>query len=133
MVSSSPNNDQLWPMRVGLLLLCVAALGNVLGIWNFHQLVQHLPVVCPIRTLTRHDCPGCGMGRALALLTQGQLSASLHQHPFALPFLVWVACWALLPQPLLAVISRTWPMRSNAAPAAAVVLLIVWWLVTKVI
>jgi hypothetical protein len=118
--------------RGGLLALGVVAIGNWLGLWHFCHLIERLPPLCPIRVLTGHACPGCGMGRALALLTHGEIIASVQQHPFALPLLIWIASWALLPERLLLALSRHCPVRSSALSMIAVALLILWWLVTKV-
>jgi hypothetical protein len=39
--------------------------------------------VCARRALTHVNCPTCGLTRALALLTRGDLAASLALHPWA--------------------------------------------------
>ena len=93
----------------------------------------HLPTLCVFHRLTGLDCPGCGMGRSLALLAQGQILASLRLHPFGLPFLLWIACWALLPERVLVRIQGHQFVRSNAVGGAAVGLLLIWWLATKVV
>ena len=93
----------------------------------------HLPALCVFHRLTGLECPGCGMGRSLALLTQGQICASLRLHPFGLPFLLWIGCWALLPERVLAQIQEHWSDRSNAIGVAAVGLLLIWWVATKVV
>jgi hypothetical protein len=46
------------------------------------------------------------MGRSLALLTQGRIDASLHQHPFGLPFLLSMIGWGVLPERLLLRLQR---------------------------
>jgi hypothetical protein len=75
------------------------------GVWALGA----LPVVlgwqrCTFAMLLHLPCPGCGMTRAMKLLSAGQLAASLRMHPLALPVVVaWVlfvsstvyASWAL--------------------------------------
>lgn len=52
--------------------------------------------VCPLKTMTGLDCPGCGMTRALRALTHGQLGAAADHNLLlvvALPLLI--VLWAL--------------------------------------
>ncbi|MBX3190179.1 MAG: DUF2752 domain-containing protein [Labilithrix sp.] len=42
-------------------------------------------VSCPTARHLHVPCPGCGMTRALALLTSGDLGGSLAMHPLAVP------------------------------------------------
>lgn len=122
----------IWLVRSGLLVLALAGAGNALGLWDFHGAILGLPHLCPVHALTGHDCPGCGMGRSLALLTQGRVVASLHQHPFGLPFLLWMIGWGVLPERWLLRLQR-WPLlRSDVLPTTAVAFVLLWWLVTKV-
>lgn len=58
----------------------------VAGIW----LVTALPVAlglasCPVALFVRAPCPGCGMTRAVHLLLDGDVAASLAMHPLAVP------------------------------------------------
>ena len=58
----------------------------VLLVW----VVIGLPLVvpsyrCPSAVLTHRPCPGCGMTRAMLLLFDGDLGASLRMHPLAVP------------------------------------------------
>jgi hypothetical protein len=39
--------------------------------------------VCGLRALTHVSCPTCGLTRALALLTRGDLAAAIALHPWA--------------------------------------------------
>ncbi|MBI3566052.1 MAG: DUF2752 domain-containing protein [Elusimicrobia bacterium] len=55
--------------------------------------------LCPVRLLTGHECPGCGMGHAVVYAMRGDWTASLHSHPLGLPlFLAWTAwlAWGAL-------------------------------------
>jgi hypothetical protein len=48
---------------------------------------RSLPVLCPIRRLTGHHCPGCGMTRACILLFRLRIGMALRTNPFS-PFLL---------------------------------------------
>lgn len=45
---------------------------------------------CLIKSLTGHECPGCGSQRALILLMRGDFWGSLHAWPALLPLLITV-------------------------------------------
>ncbi len=52
-------------------------------------------VLCPVRLLTGHRCPGCGMGHAVVAAMRGDFAASFHLHPLGIPLLaIWTA-WLL--------------------------------------
>ena len=53
----------------------------------FHWLEEHL-LPCPVKMLTGHDCPGCGMQRALLSLFKGDFVQSMQYHPAAIPTIV---------------------------------------------
>jgi len=48
---------------------------------------SHL-TLCPLANLGFDWCPGCGIGRAIACLLQGELMKSLEYHWFGLPALL---------------------------------------------
>lgn len=50
---------------------------------------------CPTAWLLRVACPGCGMSRALRLLADGHVRASLEMHALALPTALSQALLAL--------------------------------------
>jgi hypothetical protein len=120
-------------VRFGLLAFFVAACGDLAGFWDVHGAATSLPRLCVFHVLSGYDCPGCGMGRALALLAGGELSSSLRQHPFALPFLVWMAAWGLLPGRAIERVERSGPRAHQVLPRAAVACIVLWWLATKVL
>lgn len=50
---------------------------------------------CPVKLLTGHDCPGCGMGHAVVYAMRGEFARSFHSHPLGMPLLaVWTG-WLL--------------------------------------
>jgi len=55
-------------------------------VWTIAALPFLAGVVrCPTAQLFHFPCPGCGMTRALKLLAEGDLRASLAMHPLAVP------------------------------------------------
>jgi hypothetical protein len=65
--------------------------------------------LCPLHRVTGLPCPGCGMTRGLAALTQGDFTAAAGLNPFALlvwPVLVALAVLALVPQRLVGRLER---------------------------
>ncbi len=87
---------------------------------------------CPILHLTGIPCPGCGLTRAIMLLLQGDVLASIRFHAFAPIFLiaiVVVALAALLPKSLIqSVISRTELLERQTRLTALVLTgLILYW------
>jgi hypothetical protein len=57
---------------------------------------------CSVAAVLHRPCPGCGLTRATLLLLRGDVSASLHMHPLAVPML---ACWGAI---ALATVLATW-------------------------
>ena len=49
--------------------------------------------LCPLRLLTGHPCPGCGMGHALVAGLRGDFSASWGFHPLGPPLLALWTAW----------------------------------------
>jgi hypothetical protein len=61
----------------------------VAGVWIASALPAALGAQrCVIATLWHVPCPGCGITRALRLLADGQVGASLRMHPLAVPVLL---------------------------------------------
>jgi hypothetical protein len=50
-----------------------------------------LPPVCPFRTFTGFDCPGCGLTRALILAFHGQWRESYMMHLWGIPLAAFFA------------------------------------------
>jgi hypothetical protein len=71
------------------------------------------------------------MGRALALLADGDVLASLQRHPFALPFVACAALWVLLPTSPLARGRMVRLAVGQALPGIAAAALLTWWAITK--
>ena len=76
MGSSNRDERLAWLVRGGLLAFGLAAFGHALGLWTLTHWVIGLPTICPVRLLSGHACPGCGMGRSLVLLA----AARAHDH-----------------------------------------------------
>ncbi|MGE0732612.1 MAG: DUF2752 domain-containing protein [Acidimicrobiia bacterium] len=45
-------------------------------------------VLCPFRTLTGHDCPGCGSTRAIAALAKGDIADAVNYNALAVTAMV---------------------------------------------
>jgi hypothetical protein len=41
----------------------------------------HQVSICPLNFLGFHYCPGCGLGRSIALLFRGRFAESFNMHP----------------------------------------------------
>lgn len=109
-------------------VLVLVALG-ILGVlhvagWEVYRGVTGLPPLCFFKHLTGLDCPGCGMTRAMALLAEGRVSASLDMHPFAMAFLVLCLVGAVNP----ALLQRPSPGRQRVLVAGIAFLLGRWLL-----
>ncbi len=73
-----------WKRKLPVFLLAAA----VLGLW------VALDLPCPIRRLTGHICPGCGMSRAWLALLRLDIAGAFRAHPMfwtvpAAGLLVW--------------------------------------------
>ena len=49
--------------------------------------------LCPVRILTGHLCPGCGMGHSVVGALRGDFSGSFAHHPLGLPLLALWTAW----------------------------------------
>lgn len=91
--------------------------GSLLTPWTFRFAAAvlgasfFLPVfgfgvdLCPLHRLTDLPCPGCGMTRALAMVSQGEWSLALGAHPFVIflwPVVLVLALLAFAPASLVA-------------------------------
>ncbi len=85
--AATPDRPGRSPVRMAALVTfvwAIAALPFVTGV-----------VQCPSARLLHVPCPGCGMTRALHLLVEGQVGASLSMHALAVPTLVSQAIFAV--------------------------------------
>jgi hypothetical protein len=89
---------------------------------------------CPLKSATGIPCPGCGLTRATAALLRGDIPASLRAHAFA-PLVVLALLFTglalLLPEgSRRALVGRAESFeRRTGATAAALVVLLIYWLV----
>jgi hypothetical protein len=80
---------QIQMKRIGTLirtfpLELVFWIGALIGILFIDPYgAQHF-TLCPLENLGFHWCPGCGLGRAMSLLTKGDIAASWSMHPLAM-------------------------------------------------
>jgi len=65
----------LWLLGLGFLLLI-----------NPYSEGHH--TLCPFKNIGFEYCPGCGLGRSIALLYHGELVESLQTHPLGIPALI---------------------------------------------
>jgi hypothetical protein len=64
---------------------------------------------CPIHRATGLPCPGCGMTRAMAMVSHGKFAQAFSLHPFVVlvwPLMALVAITALLPQEAITRLER---------------------------
>ncbi|HRW21715.1 MAG TPA: DUF2752 domain-containing protein [Bacteroidales bacterium] len=54
----------------------------MLDFWEKHM------IPCPFKLLTGHDCPGCGMQRALIELLKGDIKSSFLHYPALIPIII---------------------------------------------
>jgi hypothetical protein len=121
-VSSVLSDRKLAFVLAGATVLQVALVSLKLPGWQ-----------CPILHITGVPCPGCGLTRAIMLLLQGEVLASIRFHAFAPIFLVaimLVALTAVLPKSLVQpVISGTEVLERHTRFTVIVLTgLILYWL-----
>ena len=88
---------------------------------------------CPVCYAFGIPCPGCGLGRAGALLLRGELAASLHIHAFAAPVIGAIGLFAVaafLPPPRRLELARTVGRLEERAPMIPLIFgaLLLYWL-----
>jgi hypothetical protein len=67
------------------------AIGLITGGYAFYLLPQFLSIggvkgFCMFRSITGVPCPGCGMGKASVLISQGDFWGAFLMNPLAIPF-----------------------------------------------
>lgn len=73
------------PFELGVWITALILLG--MADLHDHGDAAHF-TLCPLAGMGFSWCPGCGIGRAIAHLLQGDFSASLEQHWFGVPALL---------------------------------------------
>ncbi|SNS14606.1 Protein of unknown function [Belliella buryatensis] len=59
-------------------------IGALIGILRIDPYSPHHFSLCPLDNLGFTWCPGCGLGRAMSLLTRGDFQESWSMHPLAM-------------------------------------------------
>jgi hypothetical protein len=72
---------EIWQVVPMELLFWIGALIGIFLIDPYGP--QHF-TLCPLDNLGFNWCPGCGLGRAMSLLTKGDIQASWSMHPLAM-------------------------------------------------
>lgn len=67
------------------------AIGLITGGYAFYMLPQYLSIggikgFCMFRSISGIPCPGCGMGKASLLISQGDFLGAFLMNPLAIPF-----------------------------------------------
>lgn len=57
---------------------------------DFTEWLSHNLISCPFKSCTGIDCPGCGLQRSVVKLLEGDISASVDQHPAGIPMLFMI-------------------------------------------
>lgn len=83
---------------------------------------------CPLRTFTGIPCPGCGAGRSISALLEGNVAAAIDHNvlvPLALALIVWSVAVAVARRA-----GRRWwdPLTSRAASIVTAATLGAFWL-----
>ena len=77
---------RLTSVPLELLFWVSAFLGLAFAEPEIHGQVQHF-TLCPLANLGIKWCPGCGLGRSITQLLNGNVEASLAHHWFGIPAL----------------------------------------------
>lgn len=86
----------------------LARIGVTMAVLAPPNLVEHGPVLCPIRRTTGVPCPSCGLTRSWSAVAHGRLGDGFRMHPLG-PF-AFAAAVALSLTP------RRWLERAPAYP-----------------
>lgn len=103
-----------------------AVVAAVAGVASARVVDLPLPP-CPLRSLTGLPCPGCGAGRCVTALLDGDLAAALEANalvPIAVVLIIWSALAALATR----CGRQLWdPLRARGAPAVVAVAVAGFW------
>ncbi len=107
-------------MGLGLVLAFFSRLG-----W-LNLEVLRLPWLCPLKALTGHPCPGCGLTDAIRAFLQGHFWVAAKLNPNVYPLALWLVLKAFWPE--------SWALNRKKLPRGCIytvwlVLALVWWLV----
>lgn len=80
------NSYWLWFKRVPVEALIWTA--GILFLLFFDPSHTSQFTICPLHHLGFSFCPGCGLGRSIAFLLNGELAASWSAHPLGIPALL---------------------------------------------
>jgi hypothetical protein len=101
-------------LKAEVLLSAIAALLSLARLGAF----DHAPIVCPLRGLTGVPCGSCGLTRAAAALTHGDLAGATRMHAGAIPLsLILLLVCALLTCEIMtgrAMLRPMWRARARA-------------------
>jgi hypothetical protein len=89
------------------------------------DLIEHGPILCPIRRATGVPCPSCGLTRSWTATAHGQLRRGFNVHPLGPPAFVAAAAFSLVPRRWL---ERLPPYPPSVMPAFAAAWIGVWLL-----
>ena len=112
--------------RIFLALFVVVALSGLAGLVDPAGQAASWPSLCLFHNLTGLDCPGCGMGRALACLASGRFRDAAGLNPFVFPLFLFLVAAALISEKK---INRALETRTGTVISLTVCALIfVWWI-----
>jgi len=113
--------------RLVRLFVSLALAGVVLSLFGWVNLeAVRLPWICPLKALTGHPCPGCGMTDAARALMEGHFREAAERNPNVYPLALWAILVAFAPERLFA--------RFRGSPIAKgfyglwLALVLGWWL-----
>jgi hypothetical protein len=87
------------------------------------ELVEHGPVLCPIRRATGVPCPSCGLTRSWTAVAHGRFGDGFRMHPLGPPAFLAAVALSLTPRRWL---ERIPPYPMAVMPAFAAMWIGVW-------
>lgn len=114
---SGPSTNELIELRR------LARLAVLAAIVVPPAVVEHGPVLCPIRRATGQPCPSCGLTRSWSAVAHGRLGDGFRMHPLGPMAFVAAAALSLAPTRWL---ERLPPYPASALPAFASAWIGIW-------